>query len=117
VVISLGVWIYAEASGTYAGNKTYLLLIFAIALVTVGLSALSIFRLNHQRVNSLREDVCAELLEFSRIWVDEEHQRKIAKDCVPSGDVKPASWAIVVPVFGTLDALMKDLRSWRSRRA
>ena len=116
VVFSLTVWIYAELSGVYAGNPNYLLLIFAIALVTVGLSALSIFRMNHIRINRLREDISAELLEFSRIWVGEDHQRKIAMDCVPTDKVKPATWAIVVPVFGTLDALMQDLRSWRSRR-
>ncbi len=73
--------------------------------------------MNHQRINSLREDVAAEILEFSRIWVSEDHQRQIAYDCVPTKQLKPATWAVVVPVFGTLDALVKDLRSWRSRRS
>lgn len=116
VVFSLVVWIYAMVSGAYGGNKNYLLMILLVSLITVGLSALSIFRMNHQRINALREDVAAEILEFSRIWVSEEHQRKIAMDCVPTKELKPAAWAVVVPVFGTLDALMKDLRSWRSRR-
>jgi hypothetical protein len=116
VVMSLGAWLYAEISGGHEGNPNYLLLIFSIALSTALLSALSIFRMNHQRINGLREDVSAELLEFSRIWVDEEHQRKIALDCVPTGTVRPARWAVIVPVFGTLDALVKDLRGWRSRR-
>lgn len=116
VVFSFGLWIYAEISDAYLGNPNYLLLIFSIALLTAVLSALSIFRMNHIRINRLREDVSAELLEFSRIWVDEEHQRKIALECVPTGNVKPATWAVIVPVFGTLDALVKDLRGWRSRR-
>lgn len=116
VLVSLGLWIYAEVSDAYLGNPNYLLLIFSIALLTAMLSALSIFRMNHVRINRLREDVSAELLEFSRIWVDEEHQRKIALECVPRGNVKPATWAVIVPVFGTLDALVKDLRSWRARR-
>lgn len=116
VVFSLAAWLYAHATGAYGNNPAFLLVIFAIALVTVALSALSIFRMNHLRINRLREEISAELLEFSRIWVSEEHQRKIAMDCVPTDKVKPADWAIVVPVFGTLDALMKDLRSWRSRR-
>ena len=116
VLVSLGLWIYAEISDAYLGNPNYLLLIFAIALLTAMLSALSIFRMNHVRINRLREDVSAELLEFSRLWVDEEHQRKIALACVPRGKVKPATWAVIVPVFGTLDALVKDLRSWRARR-
>jgi hypothetical protein len=116
VLLSFGVWIYAELSGNYSGNPNYLLVIFLIALITAGLSALSIFRMNHQRINGLREDVSAELLEFSRIWVDEEHQRKVALDCVPTAIVRPARWAVIVPVFGTLDALVKDLRGWRSRR-
>lgn len=116
VLFSLGLWIYAEISDAYLGNPNYLLLIFAIALLTAMLSALSIFRMNHVRINRLREDVSAELLEFSRIWVDEEHQRKIALECVPDGNVKPVSWAVIVPVFGTLDALVKDLKNWRARR-
>ncbi len=116
VVFSLGVWLYAMWSRHYAGNTTYLLMILLISLVTVAFSALSIFRMNHVRINNLREDVCAEILEFSRIWVDEEHQRRIALDCVPTNKLRPASWTVVVPVFGTLDGLMKDLRRWRSRR-
>lgn len=116
VLFSLAVWIYAMVSGAYGGNKNYLLMIFVVSIITVGLSALSIFRMNHQRINTLREDVAAEILEFSRIWVSEEHQRKIAMDCVPTKELKPAVWAVVVPVFGTLDVLMKDLRNWRSRR-
>ena len=116
VLFSLVVWIYAETRGSYSGNPNYLLLIFSIALITAMLSALSIFRMNHIRINRLREDISAELLEFARIWVDEEHQRKVAKDCVPNGNVKPAKWAVVVPVFGTLDALIQDLRKWQSRR-
>jgi hypothetical protein len=116
VVFSLVVWAYVALRGGYSGNPNFLLLICAMALIAVGLSSLSIFRMNHLRINSLREDITAEILEFSRIWVSEEHQRKIAMDCVPTDKVKPASWAVVVPVFGTLDALMNDLRSWRSRR-
>lgn len=116
VLFSLGMWIYAELSGRYAGNPHYLLIIFAVAIITVFLSILSIFRMNHQRINRLREDIIAEILEFSRIWCSEEHQRKIAMDCVPTKQLKPASLAVAVPVFGTLDALMKDLRNWRSRR-
>lgn len=115
-LFSLAVWVYAMVTGTYAGNPNYLLLIFVLALITVGFSALSIFRMNHLRINNLREDISAELLEFSRIWVSEDHQRKIAMDCVPTDRIQPARWTVIVPVFGTLDALMKDLRNWRSRR-
>lgn len=116
VVLSLVVWVYSLFSGDYGNNKNYLLMILLASLITVGFSALSIFRMNHVRINKLRESICAEILEFSRIWVDEEHQRKIALDCVPTNKLKPASWAVTVPVFGTLDALMHDLRRWRSRR-
>jgi hypothetical protein len=116
VAFSLAVWIYTQVSGAYAGNKNYLLMIFVVSAITAMLAALSIFRMNHQRINNLREDVVAEILEFSRIWCGEEHQRKVAMDCVPTKELKPASLAVVVPVFGTLDALMKDLRNWRTRR-
>lgn len=116
VVFALVVWAFAQFSGQYSGNRNYLLLVLLIALLTAGFSALSIFRMNHLRINALREDVTAEILEFSRIWVSEQHQRQVAMDCVPTTNLKPASWTVVVPVFGTLDALIKDLRSWRSRR-
>lgn len=116
VVLSLAVWLYAELSSSYSGNPHYLLIVFATALVTTALSALSIFRMNYIRISRLRANIIAELLEFSRIWVDEEHQRKIAADCVPKGNAKPATLAVAVPVFGTLDVLVKDLRNWRSRR-
>lgn len=115
-VFALGVWLIAEIRGGYQGNPHYLLFIALIALITVGLSALSIFRMNHMRINNLREDITAELLEFSRIWVSEEHQQRIALDCSSKASLKPASWTVVVPVFGTLDALMNDLRRWRTRR-
>jgi hypothetical protein len=116
IVFSLAVWLYAITSGTYTNNINYLLLIFGVSAVTAGLSALSIFRMNYQRINNLREDIVAEILEFSRIWCSEDHQRKVAMDCTPTKQLKPASFVVVVPVFGTLDALMKDLRNWRSRR-
>ncbi len=116
VVFSIAVWIYAQVSGAYGGNKNYLLMIFAVSAFTAMLAALSIFRMNHQRINALREDVAAEILEFSRIWCNEEHQRKVAAECVPTRELQPASWAVVVPVFGTLEALTKDLRNWRTRR-
>lgn len=117
VVLSLAIWLYAELAGGYSGNPHYLLIVFVIALATTAISALSIFRMNLIRINRLRADIIAELLEFSRIWVDEEHQRQVAADCVPRGLAKPATLAVAVPVFGTLDVLVKDLRKWRSRRA
>lgn len=116
VVLSLAVWLYAELWGGYSGNPHYLLIVFATALFTAILSAFSIFRMNYVRISRLRTNIIAELLEFSRIWVDEEHQRQIAASCVPKGASKPATLAVAVPVFGTLDVLVKDLRNWRSRR-
>jgi len=117
VVLSLAVWFYAEVSGSYSGNPHYLLIVFALAVVVTVISALSIFRMNYVRISRLRANIIAELLEFSRIWVDEDHQRQIAADCVPKNTVKPATMAVAVPIFGTLDALVKDLRNWRARRA
>jgi hypothetical protein len=116
LLFSLGAWAYAMIGGGYSGGMTSLAVIFCVALLTVVLSALSIFRLNHARISTLRSNIVAEMLEFARIWVDEEHQRRIALDCVPTTQLRPASFTIVVPVFGTLDGLMSDLRKWRSRR-
>ena len=116
VVFSFGAGVFAMLSGDYTGSMNSFVVIFFVALLTVGLSALSIFRMNHSRINTLRESVIAEILEFSRIWVSEEHQRKIAMECVPTTNLKPASFTVMVPVFGTLDSLLKDLRNWRSRR-
>jgi hypothetical protein len=111
------VWLYAELSSSYAGNPHYLLIVLVIAVTTTAISALSIYRMNLVRITRLRANIIAELLEFSRIWVDEAHQRQIAADCVPKGAMKPATLAVAVPVFGTLDILVKDLRKWRLRRS
>ena len=80
-------------------------------------TALAMIRGNHSRIETLREDVISQFMGFARIWASEEHQRRIAEACAPSRDLKPVTFAVVVPVYGTLDLLVEDWRRWRRKRS
>ncbi|MEW9804861.1 hypothetical protein ABUE31_02525 [Mesorhizobium sp. ZMM04-5] len=116
ILFSLGVWVYALLSGTYTGDTNILLIILAISVLTALYTAFAIFRANHSRIASLRESVINQFMGFAHIWASEQHQKQIADACTPSRDLRPATFAVVVPVYGTLDLLVADWRRWRGRR-
>jgi hypothetical protein len=116
VLFAAGAWFYAAGPAVYAGNANTLLIVLAIALLTALYAGVSVYRLNHARIAALRQEVIGQITEFSRIWASLEHQQRVAEICSPSRRVRPASLAIVIPVYGTLDALMNDVRHWRARR-
>lgn len=116
ILFSAAVWVYAMLFGTYTGDKNILLIILGLSLLTALYTAFAIFRNNHSRVATLREDVIYQFTGFARIWAEEEYQKRIAAACTPSRDLKPATFAVLVPVYGTLDVLLADWRRWRRRR-
>ncbi|MBL8575807.1 MAG: hypothetical protein JNK47_01150 [Mesorhizobium sp.] len=116
IVFSLGVWIYAMLAGTYTGDKNILLIILALSILTALYTSFAIFRCNHSRISSLREDVIYQFTGFARIWAAEEYQKRIATACAPSRELKPAAFAVLVPVYGTLDVFLEDWRRWRRLR-
>lgn len=116
VVFSAAAWLYAAVTGEYAGDINYLLLILGLSLLTALYTTFAIFRANHLRITNLRQDIIVQFLGFARIWLSDEHQQQIAKACTPSRELRSAHFAVVVPVYGTLDVFIDDLRNWRRRR-
>jgi hypothetical protein len=117
ILFSFGVWMYAMLAGTYTGDKNILLIILGLSVLTALYTALAMIRGNHSRIETLREDVISQFMGFARIWASEEHQRRIAEACAPSRELKPVTFAVVVPVYGTLDLLVEDWRRWRRKRS
>ena len=117
IVFSLLSWIYGLVSGGYTGDPNFLLVIFGLSVLTALYCAFSIFRANHSRILNLQEDVVVQFLGFARIWLTPDYQKQIAAVCSAGAQhFRSASFAVVVPVYGTLDALVKDIRSRRNGR-
>jgi hypothetical protein len=116
ILFSLGAFIYALISGSYTGEKILLLIILAGGLLTAAYAILAINRSHHTRIEELRTEVIHQLTGFAGIWLPPEHQRRVAESCVPSRDLRPATFEIMMPVYGTLDAFITDMQKWKSRR-
>lgn len=110
------VGIYALVPGRYTGDMGILAGIFGLAVITALYTAFAIFRANYERIGTLRAALIVQFLEFSRIWAPQEYQARIGIACTPSRELKPARFAVLVPIYGTLDVLVDDVRRWRKRR-
>ena len=117
VLFSVIVLVVALVFGNYSGDLNILMAIIGLSILTAFYTAFGLFRANFERITAIRHDVIVQFLEFSRIWAPQEYQRRIAEACKPSHDLKPAHFAVLVPIFGTLDEMMDELRRWRERRA
>ncbi|MGB6119316.1 MAG: hypothetical protein WBF87_13965 [Mesorhizobium sp.] len=115
VLLSLIVWVYVLVFGGYSSNPNLLLAICALSLVVALLAGFSIMRANQERIFKLRRSIVAEIIEFASIWTDTAHQRMVADDCMSDEELRSASLAVVVPVFGTLDSFQAEVRRWRGR--
>jgi len=109
--------LYALIRGTYANDMTILFGIFGLSVLTALYTAFGIFRANYERIARLREAVIQQFLEFARIWAPPEYQQRVAAACMPSRDLRPAQFTVVVPVYGTMDELVADFRRYRNRQA
>lgn len=116
VVFSFLAFVYAVVSGNYTGDKLLLLIMLACALMTVAYAILAIHRSHYSRIGELRGEVIHQLLGFAGIWLEPEHQKRVAANCVPSRDLKPASFEVMMPVYGTLDVFLNDMQKWREGR-
>ncbi|MER2536716.1 MAG: hypothetical protein ABTQ31_16295 [Rhizobiaceae bacterium] len=105
--------LYALISGTYTNDLTILALILLLSVLTAVYTAFSIFRANYERIGTLRQEVIGQFLEFSRIWAPSEYHERVETACTPSRDLRPAHFVVIVPVYGTLDALLADFRRMR----
>jgi len=115
VLFSLAVLVVDLVIGNYSGDLNILLVIVGLSVLTACYTAFGLFRANYERITAIRHDVIVQFLEFSRIWAPQEYQVRIAEACQPSRDLKPAHFAVLVPIFGTLDEMVEEIRRWRKR--
>ena len=115
VLFSVGVLVVALVFGKYAGDLNILMAITGLSILTAFYTAFGLFRANFERITAIRRDVIVQFLEFSRIWAPQEYQLRISEACKPSRDLKPAHLAVLVPIFGTLDQMLDEIRRWRNR--
>jgi len=108
-------FVVALVPGEYSGDMGLLAGIFGLSVLTAAYAAFAIFRANYERIAELRESLIVQFLEFSRIWAPQDYQKRIANACTPSRDLRPAHFAVLVPVFGTLDEFVDEVRRWRKR--
>ena len=58
-----------------------------------------------------------QVIGFAAIWTSPRHQKLVAEACVPSRDLTPASFEVLMPIYGTFDDFVEDLKKWRTRPA
>jgi hypothetical protein len=116
IVFSIGAWLYALISGRYAGDPVFILVILSLAVATALITALAIFREHHDRIEELRTQVTHQVLGFASIWLPPDYQQRVAAACVPSSELRAANFEVLMPVYGTMDAFVADVRRVRARR-
>jgi hypothetical protein len=116
VLFSVLAWFFAASPADYIGNVRFLLVILAISVVVAFLAAVRIFKANRARIEELREVVVQEIQEFSRIWISEAHQQQVLADTAAYRQLRPATLTVIVPIYGTLDVFLRDLRKWQQAR-
>lgn len=117
VLLSFLLWLYVSIFGGFSRSPNTLLAIFGLALLVTLISGLSLMRTNRERIFKLRRSLVAEMVEFAGIWTDKKHQKEIAEDCMSAEELRSASLAVVVPVFGTLQAFKSEMRRLLGNRA
>jgi hypothetical protein len=116
VLFSILSWLFARSPADYVGNVRFLLVILGLSVLVAFLAAVTIFKGNRTRLEELRKAVIQEIQEFARIWTSEAHQRQVEADTAAYRQLSPATLTVVVPVYGTLDVFLRDLRRWQERR-
>lgn len=115
IVFTALAWLYAVASGNYTGDKILLLAILGLSLLTAVYATFAISRAQYERIEELRTEVIHQVIGFAAIWTSPRHQKLVAEACVPSRDLTPASFEVLMPIYGTFDDFVEDLQKWRTR--
>lgn len=115
IVFTVLTWLYALLSGHYTGDKVLLLVILGGSILTALYTTVAIYRSHYQRIEDLRNEVVHQVLGFASIWTSPAYQQRVAAACVPSAGLSPASFEILMPIYGTFDAFVADLRKWRTK--
>ncbi len=116
MLFTLAAALYALISGRYTNDPKILAVILGLSVLVALYTAFAIFRANYERIAELRGEIINQFLEFARIWAPPEYQARVEIACTPSRELKPAEFAVVVPVYGTLDELVADFRRMRQER-
>jgi len=116
VVFALLAYMYAILFGSYTGDPSFLLVILALAVATALITALTIFRGNYERIEELRAQVANQLMSFAVIWTLPQYQAEVTEACENARTLRPASFQILVPIYGTLGAFVDDIRWLRGQR-
>ncbi|PWV97501.1 hypothetical protein DFR52_10624 [Hoeflea marina] len=116
VLFSLCAWVVAILGGRYAGDARVLLVILGLSAMVALYTTLSIYRSHHSRIEDLRGKVIHQFTGFAGIWLPAAHHQRVVETCAPSRDLRPASFKILFPVFGTLDVFFADMHKWLARR-
>jgi hypothetical protein len=117
IVFTTLTWLYAVASGNYTGDKILLLAILGLSLLTAVYATFAISRAQYERIEELRTEVSHQVIGFAAIWTSPQHQKLVAAACVPSRDLAPASFEVLMPIYGTFDDFVEDLKKWRTKPA
>ncbi len=115
VVFTTLAWLFAVISGHYTGKMMLLLVILGLSVLTALYTTIAIYRSHYQRIEELRTEIIHQLLGFAAIWTSPLHQQQVAAACVPSRDLSPASFEVLMPIYGTFDAFVADIRRWRTK--
>lgn len=110
MVFAVLAWLFAAIRSDYQGDATLLLIIFLFALAVFVITMVAITRAHYERIDELRTEVTHQFLGFTSIWAPAEYQQRMVEACVPTGVLKPTSFKVLMPVYGTLDVFLKDMR-------
>ncbi|MCB1518516.1 MAG: hypothetical protein KDJ19_12975 [Hyphomicrobiaceae bacterium] len=110
MVFALIAWLVALIGRDYQGDASLLLVIFLFAAAIFIITMIAINRAHYERIDDLRTEVIQQLLGFTSIWAPAEYQARMAAACVPSRNLKPTSFKVLMPVYGTFDAFARDMK-------
>lgn len=116
MLFTLLAWIWAVTSGRYTGDPVFILVALSLAALTAAYTTIAIYRGHHERIQELRGEVIHQLLGFAAVWLPESHQKRMVDASKLASDLPPASFKVLMPVYGTADAFVSDFRKWRDKR-
>lgn len=116
VVFMALAWLWAMVSGRYSGDPVFILVALSLAACAALYTTIAIYRGHHERILELRGEVTHQLLGFAAIWLPTSLQQRMIDVCALTSEQPPASFKVLMPVYGTADAFVAEFRKWRGRR-
>ncbi len=114
-MFSILAWFWALISGDYTGDPRLLLVILGVALCTMAVTVLSITRENYERIEDLRLEVSHQLTGFTSIWCPNDYMDRLRAVLADVPTQPATTFKVLMPVYGTLDAFISDMRKLRRK--